>query len=49
MRNIKMYSVQIKFNDKFIQARAFVKISDAKKYASQFQEFQIVQKKCITL
>jgi hypothetical protein len=49
MRNIKMYSVQIKFNDKFIQARAFIKISDAKKYASQFQEFQIVQKKCITL
>ena len=49
MRNILMYSVQIKINGKFIQAKAFVKISDAKKYASNFLEFQIVRKKCVTV
>lgn len=49
MRNILMYSVKIKINEKFIQAKAFVKFSDAKKYASDFQEFQIIRKKCITI
>jgi len=45
----KMYSVQILFDGKFIQARAFLKLRDAKKYAQIFNEFIILEKKLLTI
>ena len=45
----KMYSVQIPFEGKFIQARAFLKLRDAKKYAQNFIDFTIVQKTLLTI
>jgi hypothetical protein len=45
----KMYAVETIIIGKFIQVKAFLKLRDAKKYASQLDSFRIVEKKLYTI
>jgi hypothetical protein len=44
----KMYAVETVINGNFIQMRAFIKSTDAKKYSNNFEVFRIIQKKLYT-